>query len=210
MAGRLPTRVAVFLTGNARCGKDTVGRILHEKHGFVPLSFAQPLKELSLRSLHRHFPRASLEALRHGLYEDKEAVLPDTLSGFTGRSELQQMATDLREVLGRDVFIRAVVSEVERRGCDRVCLTDMRLPEEYEILGRLLRERGFATAVWRVVRPQGLLTQQLEAQARAHETETALSAFRPHLEVRNVGTLDDLGGEVAHSLQTGAFDEATA
>ncbi len=187
----------IALTGYARAGKDTVGKILVEEHGFHRISFADRLKRFALAldpilEVEPDLDTAPYKAsLRHivdlygGLEQAKE------LSAV--RSFLQELGTVARDVLGQDVWVDAALSEMASH--EHVVITDCRFRNE----ARHVRSLG--GKVVRIVRP-GVTPVNL------HVSETEMAQEPVHADLLNAGTVEDLSATVRSLLEAWEEEEA--
>lgn len=155
-----PSIVAVI--GFRRAGKDTVAEHLVRAHGFALLKFAAPLK-------------AAAKAL-FGFSDDQLEHTKDQVDptwGVTPRHIMQVLGTEIVQYqlpkyvpgLGRDLFARALLKNVERFADDaRIVVSDMRFSHEYAAL----RKRFGNICVVRVVRQVPTIDEDAHASEREH------------------------------------------
>ena len=170
----------IALSGYARTGKDTVGQILVERHGFQRVAFADALRAALLEIN----PRVSVPG-----FSDATNVrqVVETFGGWEGlkphapevRDLLQRVGVAMRHACGADVWVRAALERIT----ERTVITDCRFPNEADAV----KHRG--GSVWRIVRP-GV------GPANAHISETALDGYAFDRLLANDGSLDDLALEV--------------
>lgn len=141
----------IGLSGYARSGKDSVADILVEEYGFVPLSFADKLRD----ALYALNPLVTHDKGKNRLLfvTDLQTVIDEhgwdgvksTPYGPEVRRLLQRMGTDAgRNVLGDDIWVKAAFNDV-RKGKNYV-FTDCRFPNEASGVQR-------DGQVWRITRP---------------------------------------------------------
>lgn len=179
----------VGVSGYGHAGKDTIGAILVEEHGFIRASFADALREFAyaLNPIVKAFGATSggktaVSCIRY-------AYLVDTV-GYEGakqvpevRNFLQRLGTEAgRRVLGEDIWVDTAMNRLEPDK-DYV-FTDVRFPNE----AGAVRDRG--GVVWRVSRP-GF------GPVNPHPSETSLDEYNFDRYIENGGTLDDLRADVA-------------
>lgn len=191
----------VGLYGYGGVGKDEVGRILIENHGFTRFSKGDLIKEAAwridpiIRGLGTEHDRLKTLSWNHGGFHyqtptEKIDQLKDIYPEV--RFFLQHLADDVVSVLGRDVWNEALWESIERHHADSfilrterpVVLTRLSLPVEADQLG----ENG------------GTLVRVIRAgfgPANTHPNEVALDTYDPDAVVVNNGTLEDLEAEVA-------------
>lgn len=179
----------VGLSGYGLVGKDEVGRILTEKHGFTRFAKGDLIKDaaLAINPLIEVFPVVSLRlsVLVGDSGWDGVKKLDD------GRRFLQNLADEMVEVCGRDVWNDALYVEVDRhfkKAAEKpVVLTRLSLPIECAPI----KERG--GQVWRVERPG-------YGPANSHPNEIALDSYPFDRIITNDGSLADLEVKVAEAL----------
>ena len=99
--------IIAFLA-RAGSGKTTAAKYLEKKHGAVRVSFAGPLKELAKR-LYDLTDEQVYGSLKEEPDERLEELFGD--EGVTPRRVLQLLGNQAREIIGRDVWIRAAMNE---------------------------------------------------------------------------------------------------
>ena len=143
--GKLKPRVEVIgLSGWARSGKDTTADYLVEKHGYVKMSFAAPMKE----ALYRLNPKVTINSvvgtpLRVGIdiygWDEIKDRCPDV------RPLLQRFGTEVgRDMWGEDFWVDAAIDSIEDGS--KVVFADVRFPNEADAIKSLGGE------VWRIER----------------------------------------------------------
>lgn len=177
-AGRTFEReVVVGLSGYARAGKDTLARILVERHGFAQGSFAAALKRM-LCALDPYIAgHVRLCDVEGGIEEAK--AYPEV------RRLLQRLGTEAgRQVLGDDVWVRALFD----RSPVRMVVSDCRYANE----AAAIRSRG--GLVLRVERPGC-------GPINGHSSETALDDYDFDAVIDNDGTIEDLATKLADVIR---------
>lgn len=125
----------IALSGKKRSGKSTVAKRLVEEHGYVEVSFADPLKEV----LRRTNPIVYVDH-----WGDEEWRVQDVLAKYSWdvakeefpeiRQLLQRLGTEGgREVLGPNVWIEptlARINEYRRGGQEKFVVPDVRFRNE--------------------------------------------------------------------------------
>lgn len=171
----------IGLSGYAQSGKDTVGRILVERHGFRRVSFADKLREVAL----------AIDPIIFEVeeYEENDQVRLSEIVGWDGwdaakvnypevRRLLQAIGTEAgRNILGEDVWVNAALAWVMPH--EDIVITDVRFPNEYEAL----YNKG--ARLWRVVR-------QGTGPVNDHPSETALDGYKFDSLIFNNTTIADL------------------
>lgn len=186
----------IGLYGYGGVGKDEVGRILVENHGFTRYAKGDLIKNAMykinpilsgevgtikeperFKDMMRWYDGTTLERI-----DAVKGACPDA------RSFMQHLADDVVDVLGRDVWNDALWMQIRKDNVDDVVLTRLSLPFEVD----RLRDNG-GTLV-RVVR-NGY------GPANSHPNEVALDAYSPDLVIINNGTLEDLEVEVRLAVE---------
>lgn len=149
-------RVVIGLGFRARSGKDTVGKVLCDRHGFRPVSFAAALK----RAAREIF--GLTEAQTDG---DLKQVV-DSFWGETPRRLLQVLGTEcLREGFRDDVWIKVVERTILMSDHPRWVVTDVRFPNEASTI-----LYGWGGCLVRVDRDS-------RASVEKHVSETAMESW---------------------------------
>ncbi|MFJ9549093.1 deoxynucleotide monophosphate kinase family protein [Streptomyces erythrochromogenes] len=177
----------VALMGRARSGKDTAAARLVQRHQFVRVAFADPLRESAMAL----DPIVGADASPYG-------ALPIRLSDLVKRYGWERAKTEYPEVrrtlqrLGeavrehdRDYWLRLALDKI--RTADRwglpVVVTDCRYPNEAAAL------RAAGALLVRVDRPS---LAEHQDQGAEHISETALAGYRPDAVLTNTGTVAEL------------------
>ena len=121
----------VGLAGKKRVGKDTCADFLVASHGFVKLSFADPLKE-TCKLLFRFSDDQLWD--RAGAESQKEVV--DPRYDKTPRHILQWLGTDcIRRYIGHDFWVRRLTAQIdELPAYTKVVIADVRFQNEVDAI----------------------------------------------------------------------------
>jgi hypothetical protein len=167
-------RPLIAIHGAAGAGKGEIATRLVVKHGFVERAFADPLYQAV--SAITGMPVAWLKDRAN-----KETVIP--WLGKSPRQLLQLLGEEFgRQMLGRDVWIKRLIREVEGLQSP-VVVSDLRYDNEAEAI---IAAGG---VVWKVVRPgSGCLADD----TAKHSSERGISRHLISSRIYNTGTLDDL------------------
>ncbi len=131
----------IGLTGYKQSGKSTVAALLVE-HGWMELSFAEPLKQMLVALdpliMIDDCPRRLSSALEHWTLEEAKLRYPEV------RRLLQRLGTEAgRHVLGPDVWVNLAEAKLRKarefewyRGCDKhsFVIPDVRFVNEAEMI----------------------------------------------------------------------------
>lgn len=160
----------IGLIGPAGSGKSTVAQYLVEKHCAKRYAFADPLKEIAMRTLNLSREQC------YGTQVQKEAV--DPRYGFSPRWFLQRLGTEgCRAVFGADVWIDLLVEQLRREAPAVAVIEDMRFSNEARAI-REMRGVGIVAQVWRLECPGDRAT----IADASHASESEWSAA-PHDQV---------------------------
>ena len=180
----------IGLTGYAQAGKDSVGNILVEQHGYQRYAFADALKNV----LQDVDPVVECCVSRNG-YPDPVYLGHELGRGWEHakrhpevRGLLQRLGVACRQHLGPDVWVDAVMRHIDdhTRRTD-IVICDVRFPNEFEAV----KARG--GQIWRVERPG------IQA-VNGHISEHALDDWQSDWVIHNDGTLTDLAFSVASAV----------
>lgn len=176
----------IGLSGRARSGKDTVGNILVEQHGFQRLAFADALKEMTYAM--DQLVRVDTEDEGIGdvrLTEIVDAWGWENAKSFPEvRRALQYNGVAARKVQP-DFWIRQVAKQIIPG--QSYVITDVRFENE------VLWVNSVGGEHWRVERPGNEDVNQ-------HISETALDQVFPDYTVMNDGSIADLEGDIRAEL----------
>jgi hypothetical protein len=173
-------RPDIGLVGRKRVGKDTAARHLARTYDYRPLGFADALRQAveALDPIVDYSPCRGVFRYRqvvaaHG-YEAAKDRHPEV------RRVLQNYGLGLRQTLGEDVWVEALVRRLPGLSEEvPAAVTDVRFPNEVEGL----RERGFILV--RLTRDTGL-------EDDPHPSEAFVDTLPVDYEVDNDGTPEDL------------------
>ena len=201
----------IGICGLIGSGKDTVGEILINKHGFTKLSFAGTLKDIT--AVLFDWDRDMLEGTTPETRALREVLDPfwtEKLGrDWSPRIALQQMGTEvMRNHLHNDIWILTLENKL--RSLDKVVITDCRFPNEIQFIqehGEVWTvDRGEQPNWWSVAlhynRTVGT-DQQTQCPADTHgvhASEYSWAGVDAYHTIDNNGTLEELASkvEVAH------------
>lgn len=181
----------IGLMGYARSGKDTVGRILVEEHGFTRISFADPLRAIALAinpfigftNPQTHQPEGiRLESLVSLIGWDKAKVgYPEV------RRLLQAIGTEAgRNILGATVWVDLLEKKIKEKKANYV-ITDVRFQNEVNVV------RGLGGKLWWINRP-GV------GPLDGHASENSVAPNDADDPLFNDGTIEQLSDKVTELL----------
>jgi hypothetical protein len=186
--GAVVPRVEVIgVSGWARAGKDTIADHLVLNHGYMKMSFADPMREALVNLnpyiyIGGHVTHLSPAVDRIG-WEDLKGLSPDI------RPMLQRFGTEVgREMWGENFWVDAAIDRIGDGG--KVVFADVRFPNEADAIKALGGE------VWRVSR-EGF------GPANSHISEHAMDNYTFDSFVENDGTLDELYAKVEGLKENG-------
>src|SRR5690606_12372477 len=175
----------IGLAGYAGAGKDTVGKILIEEHGFRRVAFADKVKELALKiDPWIHMPMTFHNEKLSSLVQRAGWDLAKRESEV--REFLQGIGQGVREVLHEEAWIDAALNDYSPYGQHTV-ITDVRYPNELTVI----QENG-GVVIW-VARP-GV------EPANDHPSENSVGPGDSDWVIHNRGDLGYLRAEVATAL----------
>lgn len=176
----------IGLCGYARSGKDTLGQVLVEKHGFTRYAFADKVRVAALMVnpwIAQRFGKIELATLVDAIGWEAAKEFAD-VRGF-----LQRLGTGMRDAVDENVWLDAVIRQIAEESPEHAVVTDVRFPNE----AAWIEQVGYLV---RVTRP-GV------GPANGHDSETAIDHV-PAYEFVNGGGLEDLhfyGLRLPHQLQ---------
>ena len=217
--------IVVGLTGHSGAGKDSVADVLVRDHGFTKLSFAGPVK----RALKRLDPIVGndvyqdcdecppeVEEVRLSdvyAYGYNDETIKDSPWGAEIRNLWQQLGTETIRAEDPNFWVDLAQMELLELGADRVVFTDVRFPNEAEMIYNLsvpiftgpggdLIFSPFIPSVWQVSRVGDEILYPDD-----HESESHVGMLNEEIQLINAGTLEDLVEPVALALEFMLDDE---
>lgn len=178
------SQVIIGLGYKARSGKDTFANFLKEDHDFVPIAFADPLKNAA-RELFGFSDEQLYGSLKEVVDPFWQERLGDNFSDpITPRLILQLLGTQsLRNVLSGDILFHSTVRHIVNNPDTNFVITDCRFPNEANLL------KGMGATLIHIHRNN---RNQIQG-ASNHESETAMDNYGGwDIVVDNNGTLGDL------------------
>lgn len=165
----------IGISGKAGSGKDTVARHLWEKHGFLQVAFADPLREAA-SALFGLEPMAMIDR------EMKETHLD--YWGKSPRQILQILGNDaLKPFFGDDVWLKRWLLTYGTFGAtDDIVASDCR----FDLECNAIRELG--GTIIHLKRPGA----GLQGVASTHASEAGVTIYPLDYEIINDGTIEDL------------------
>lgn len=184
--------VIIGVSGYARAGKDTIGDILVEKHGFTKFAFADKLRDV----VYEFNPMVGIEGEPYegGLTEIgvKDVIdrygwdgYKETEYGPIIRTYLQRMGTEV----GREMISDTIWVDELAKVSGRIVVTDMRFPNEYD------KVKSLGGHVWRVERPN-------TKPANPHRSEIAIDDKEFDYILHNDAEVNDLARSVGFILDS--------
>jgi len=121
----------IGITGKARSGKDTLAEYLVEHHGFLKLSFAEPIRRF-VSDITGH----SVEDLADGPLKEENLGWIDT----TPRRLMQTVGTEWgRQMVDPDLWLKVAhrrIRDARRAGVPGIVISDVRFNNEAEFVRR--------------------------------------------------------------------------
>lgn len=164
--------------GPAGSGKDTAANYLVEYHGFVRISFAQPIYDM-LDAM--GFPAPATR-------EEKEAINPRW--GLSWRHAAQTLGTEWGRKLDQDIWLRILVHRIKDSKHDKFVISDVRFENEAHTIrdngGRILHLTGRAA----------------DLGARANHASEALVKFKADEDwkIDNSQGIEDMHAQLSYFL----------
>lgn len=202
-----PKNRIIGICGSIGSGKDTAADYLVEHHEFARLSFASVLKDAcaDIFGWDRIMLEGKTSEDRH-LRENVDEWWASRLKiqNFSPRYALQYVGTELfRDVLHKDIWVFALENTIQKY--DRVVISDVRFPNEIDMLKRLgghvWSVRRGEPPTWYIPIQNILFNSTSEESARkrinseypeVHESEWAWIATEMDYVIENNNSLSDL------------------
>jgi hypothetical protein len=210
--------IVVGLTGRQAAGKSTVADILVRDHGFTKMSFAGPMKAM-LRGLDpvvgysvylcdcgdtNSCPLEAEEvrlSTLYGMGYDDETI-KDSPYADEVRRLWQQFGTDVMRAEDKDIWVDKAAKAVLESTEDRIVFTDVRFPNEAEMILNLggpftfdgsMYLSDITTSLWQISRPGA-------EDEDDHESESHTGLLDEEVQIINDGPLDELPPAVDKAL----------
>ena len=177
----------ISLSGKKDTGKSTVGELL-KKHGWVPVSFADKIKQII--SIMFGWNIDILRAETPEYKKARESLVPVVLSGrsYGYREAVLAVGDMLRTTMGEQIVVDMVIEHVRilRESGAKVCVTDARYCREIIALG----PECVNLCLWR--NPSDLVVLPGE---HSSENDFLNMIDRLHV-VDNSGSIDELSNKI--------------
>jgi hypothetical protein len=164
----------IGVSGYARSGKDTVGMILAEQHGFERRAFADKLKQLALLI----DPGVGSAFITSGGWEKAKEI-------SYVREYLQTLGASARNVIGEDVWVRALFNDIDEN--KNYVITDVRFINEAQAI------QHAGGLIVRVNRP-GV------GAVNGHISEHQMDGYDFDAVIPNDGSIEDLASKLSSLL----------
>lgn len=183
-----PSRLVIAFTGLAGSGKSTAAMHLVERHGFVRVRFAGPLKAMM----------AALGLSEFEIEGDRKEVPCDLLCGRTPRYAMQTIGTEWgREIIGNDLWTRAWRAAVDKLPAGvPVVVDDCRFPNE-----------AAAVLDFRLGTLASIVRPGAGAGAAGHSSEGQPLPL-PHFKIDNSQSVEVLHDQVDAMVRTMSWAQA--
>lgn len=164
----------VMLAGKLCSGKDTLGKYLIEKHGFVRIALADSIKEYV--SLKYKIDLATC----HSQEGKKQLVLVDNK-----QVPVRQLLINEGREKGSKFWSDIVINKIKNQSNKKVVITDFRFPEEYHNIAKVFFDPPPTTIE---ITRKSLIVNEFSKDL----SETALSSFLFNHTIKNDYTIEDL------------------
>ena len=176
--------ILVGIHGKGGSGKDTVGEILRDKHGFGSAAFANPIKRMICCLL-------DVGLAKWNDREWREAPL-ELFGNKSPRFMAQTIGTEWgRRTIDPDLWLNLTMNKIKAVNWDKVAITDVRFDNEAEYI------RDHGGFIIHVHRDES----DLHENAQAHDSEVGLSVRLDDFHINNYGTLEDLEAQVSDVVE---------
>ena len=177
------TKLIIGLTGRICSGKTTISEYLRNKRGAAEFRFSNILKDI-LKRLHMENKRTNLQALGAGI----------------------------RDCMGPEVLLNAMIGDLEDNGYEIAVLDGVRYPNEVTMIHKLKgivinvtapEEVRHARAVSRGTRGEANMTIEQFRANEQEETEKHLDEMAEIADytIENTGSFDDLYAEIEKIIE---------
>lgn len=169
-------KLIIGLTGRICAGKTTISEYLRNKHGAGEFRFSNILKDI-LKRLHMANKRENLQALGAGI----------------------------RECMGPNALLDAMVGDLEQNGSEVAVLDGVRYPNEVEMIQTL---KG---VVINVSAPEKVRYERAVSRGTRGEADMTLEQFRANEQKETEKHLDKMAEIADYTIENiGSFDDIYA
>lgn len=123
------------ISGKARVGKDTFGKILKDALGgqYVTVAYADELKRKCMEDFNLSYDQlyGDLKEVQDKRY--KKITRGDKISYWSPREIMQFMGTDCYRNIDNNFWVKSLFKYLEKKRLHNVIITDARFPNEIEI-----------------------------------------------------------------------------
>lgn len=143
MQSNLPNIIAIC--GAKRSGKDILGDYFVKEHGYIKISFAEPLKQIV--KLLFNFKEDQLDdSDNKDKIDEYWQITPRKALQFIGTEVMQYKIQELLPNIGRNFWIHKIKMDPDKK----YIITDLRFHHEYEFLKKTYNDK---LMVIKVIRP---------------------------------------------------------
>jgi hypothetical protein len=179
----LPTIIGI--TGRKFHGKDTLADYLVKQHGYIKLSFAQPLKEICKTIF--GFTNSQVNGDLKETIDFRWDVTPRKVMQFIGTELFRDNIGRLLPDIGENLWARCVIEKIKSLllvdPSSKFVISDVRFPNEIECL----REYSKESKIFRVYRP-GVLVDETSS----HPSEKLIDSLSVDADIINDSDKDSL------------------
>jgi hypothetical protein len=176
----------VGVTGRKFNGKDTVGKILSDRYGYIRVAFADSLKE-ACRSIF-HFTDEQLYGKDKEVIDEYWKIAPRHIFQFVGTELFREQISRLMPWVEKNIWIKSVekqIQDIKDKNKDaRIVVTDVRFQNEVDAVRKL------GGIVIRVKRPS------LKDDTDTHSSELEIDELDVDIDIINDSSVDDLRDRV--------------
>lgn len=154
MTTKAPRVILISSLSGPQSGKSTLAGYFHEQQGYVPISFASPIKRMISTLLEEWYGGVpDEEAIVDRVYGSrKEEPIPGLGDGtVTTRRLLQTLGTEWREMIDRDLWVKIAIENAKAmlRCGYGVVIDDLRFAHEYQLFKQAFGDSLMHIAVTR-------------------------------------------------------------
>ena len=173
----------IGITGEKFNGKDTVGKWLVEKHGYVRFAFADVLKE-ACRIIF-HFDDDQLYGDKKEIVDDFWLTTPREIFQFVGTDLFRNKMAEVIPHVEKNIWIMSVCKKIEKYKKEnpdcKIVITDVRFKNEVDIVKKM------GGTMWRIER-----VCDDEHKFATHESEKHIKELVVDNVLKNDSTVEDL------------------
>ena len=176
----------VGFTGRKFHGKDTAAKKLINDEGYIHLSFAEPIKQIS--KILFSFDDEQLYGNKREVIDERWKITPREAMQYLGTEIFREKIQELIPDIGVNFWVRSVQNKISKLKVEnpdvKIVITDVRFQNELD----MIREFG-----GKVIRVKRNIDNGIN---QTHASEIYIDTMNVDYEIENNGTIEELHDKV--------------